>query len=817
VSDEARDTYANILLSRRRGEEGLTLTYSVPPALRGKDLLGAYVLVPLATGLATGYVVGLSHEPPEGEFEVKGIVDVLERSARLSEDLVRLGELTALRTCAALPECLQAMVPAGAQEDVKTAWQAAHPASTGQAGLFGDEELPPEPNPVLDVLRGASEPLTVAEIKGVLGREVRERDLEALAGRGLARKRHVVVPARTSKKTLLALAPVGTPVPEESVPARAHTQRALLEKLVTREEPIPLVDLARNRAVANALVQKGLARIVRISVLRRPTAAELKPAAVDLRHTDAQRAAIGAIAGAIDRRAGESFVLHGVTGSGKTEVYLAAIEHVLRAGGTAITLVPEISLTPQTVGRFRARFGDQVAVLHSALGSGERLDEWTRARDGEARIVIGARSAVFAPVSDLKLIVIDEEQEHSYKQNSAPRYHARDVALDRARLSGAALVLGSATPSLESYQAALDGRHRLLSLPDRVGGGQLPEVQVVDMREETWTRRTTLVSEGLSEALQETIAAGHQAILLLNRRGWSPFLLCKSCGEVIRCDDCDVSLTYHQRDRALRCHHCGFERGTPERCPTCGSQHVHTVGAGTERAEQEVRELVSGARVIRMDRDTTREKGAHGRILSAFERGAADILIGTQMIAKGLDFPRVTLVGVLLADTGLHFPDFRAGEFTFSLLAQVAGRAGRGPAGGSVIVQTFCPDHWAVEHAAEHDYAGFFEREIDVRRRSSYPPFSRMANVLASDEESFVAERASESFGAAAERSRPEGGRLLGPTPAAIHRLRGQYRFHCELFAPHDSLSEWAREALSETPEEHRRLLTVDIDPLSLL
>lgn len=817
MSDPARDAYANVLLSRRRGEEGLTLTYSVPEALRGGDLLGAYVLVPLTGGLATGYVVGLSDEPPESEFRVREIVDVLEGSARLSEDLVRLGELTALRTCAALPECLQVMVPAGAQEDVKTAWEAARPSSSDQASLFGDQELAADPNPILDVLRGASEPLTVAEIKSVLGREVRERDLEALAASGLARKRHVVVPARTARKTLLALTPVGTPVPEGTVPARAHAQRALLEELATREEPIPLVDLARRRAVAMALVDKGLARIVRVGVLRRPTGAELRPAAADLCLTSPQRCAIDAITRAIDRRAGESFVLHGVTGSGKTEVYLAAIEHVLRGGGSAITLVPEISLTPQTVGRFRARFGDQVAVLHSALGSGERLDEWTRARDGEARTVIGARSAVFAPVSDLKLIVIDEEQEQSYKQNSTPRYHARDVALDRARLSGAALVLGSATPSLESYEAALDGRHKLLGLPERVAGGSLPEVLVVDMREESWTRRTTLVSERLTEELRATIAAGQQAILLLNRRGWSPFLLCRSCGEVIRCDDCDVSLTYHQRENALRCHHCGFDRATPERCPTCGSQHLDTVGAGTERAEQEVRELVSGARVIRMDSDTTREKGAHGRILSAFERGAADILIGTQMIAKGLDFPRVTLVGVLLADTGLHFPDFRAAEFTFSLLAQVAGRAGRGPAGGSVIVQTFCPDHWAIEHAARHDYVGFFEREAEMRRRSCYPPFSRMANVLAADEESFVARRAAEEFGAAAEALRPEGGRLLGPTPAAINRLRGQYRFHCELFAEHHRLSDWAREAARATPEEHRRLLTVDIDPLSLL
>lgn len=795
------------------------LTYALPAEEPADGWLGAYVLVPLAGGSATGYVIGLTDQPPEGDFHIREIEEVLDDSARLSPEHIDLGRWIATEYCADLAPCLQAMIPAGAQEEVVVAYEAcvssAAPAG-GQASLFGAEEIEAEPSPLLALLRGSNTPLTLRELESLLGRKPREGEIATLLRSGQVRVRHVLAPARSSRKTLLALEAV-TGADPESLPKRAFAQREILAELLRRREPLPLLDLERRRATARQLVERGLARVTSIAVLRRPPSYAVGVHPSTIEQTPEQRAAVEAIKGAIDRRRGESALLYGITGSGKTEVYLSAIHHALEVGGRAIVLVPEIALTPQTVGRFQARFGDRVAVLHSALGRGERLDEWTRARDGDADIVIGARSAVFAPVDDLRLIVIDEEHEASYKQNSTPRYHARETALARARQTGAAVVLGSATPSLESFCAAQQGRHVLLPLPDRVAGGELPPVEVVDMRTQPYVRRTALVSEPLEEALRETLSRGQQAILLLNRRGWSPFILCRECGEVIRCPQCDVSLTYHQREDLLRCHHCGHERATPRSCPTCRSQHLRPMGTGTERAEQEVRELLPQARVQRMDRDTTREKGAHGRILGRFERGDTDILIGTQMIAKGLDFPRVTLVGVLMADTGLHFPDFRAPEQTFCLLTQVSGRAGRGGLGGRVIVQTFSADHYAIEHAARHDYAGFYDHEIELRRRHSYPPFSRLANVLATHEDAFLAERAAEAFAAAAQRTQPEGGRQSGANPAALARLRGLYRFHVELFAPESSLVEWCHSAWRDTPEEFRRALSVDVDPLSLL
>lgn len=816
--------YAEVLLARRHGEESLCLTYAVPPELAADSagLPGAYVLVPLGNGLATGWVIRLATEPPEGEFAVKPVHEVLAGSARLSEDLMRLGEWLAEWTCTPLAICFQTMIPAGAQEEVTVAYEAAEPgAAQGQASLFEADDMADSHDPVLALFATVDEPLTLGEVRAIVGRELPERTLEAHVRAGRLRARHIVVPARTSRKTLLGLERVGTPeevlLHAKALVRKAKAQAEILEQLARCEEPLLLIDLEKRRVAAQALVTRGLARVVRVPVLRRPAASTVGTGKRRFEATPAQRSAVEALRAAIDRRAGESFVLYGVTGSGKTEVYLDAIEHALAQGGRAIVLVPEIALTPQTVGRFQARFGERVAVLHSQLGMGERHDEWTRARDGEADIVIGARSAVFAPVQDLRLIVLDEEHERSYKQESSPRYHARDVALRRARLSGAALVLGSATPSVESYHAALTGEHGLLRLPDRVGGGTLPSVEIVDLRRQTRARRDALVSEPLSGLLTETLAREEQAILLLNRRGWSPFLLCQECGEVVRCHQCDVSLTYHQRDAMLRCHHCGHEEGLLECCPACKSRHVRAMGTGTERAEREVREFVPDARVIRMDRDTTREKGSHARLLSRFERGEADILIGTQMIAKGLDFPRVTLVGVILADVGLHFPDFRAPEHTFSLLAQVAGRAGRGERPGRVVIQTFSADHWAIQTASRQDYQEFYGIESHSREEGLFPPFTRMANVLASDEDEFVAESVAEAFATVANGLTPEGGRLLGPAPCPIMKLRGKSRFHAELYAPRERLGEWVTRTLEGLAPDHRKLLQVDMDPLSLL
>jgi primosomal protein N' (replication factor Y) len=524
--------------------------------------------------------------------------------------------------------------------------------------------------------------------------------------------------------------------------------------------------------------------------------------------------------------AGDStpFLLHGITGSGKTRVYIELLKAVRARGRGGIVLVPEISLTPQTVKRFRAHFGDEVAVLHSGLSDGERYDAWRQLRSGEKRIAVGARSALFAPVRDLGVIVVDEEHDGSYKQSEAPRYQARDLAVMRARMTGGVCLLGSATPSLESWANASKGKFRLLRLPDRVAGGALPPVELLDLRqvrkEEKKARRErrsqveggggagvgvsgargagggggggsgpagtgpggTILAPALVEAVASRLRKEEQVILLLNRRGYAAFVQCRECGDVRRCQHCAVSLTYHRASGRLICHHCRYEEPAPKRCPECGSEDLDHRGLGTEQVERVVLETFPSARVARMDVDTTSGKWAHQEILGRVERGEVDILLGTQMIAKGLDFPRVTLVGVVNADVGIHLPDFRAGERTFQLLSQVAGRAGRGPLGGKVLIQTSMPDHYVLQAVRAHDYEGFAQRELEERLNPPYPPHLRMVNVVVSSPQDQVAlENAEAGVRWVDEwiRAHPRSGiQRVGPAPAPIERLHGRYRWH---------------------------------------
>jgi len=519
-----------------------------------------------------------------------------------------------------------------------------------------------------------------------------------------------------------------------------------------------------------------------------------------------------------------SFLLYGVTASGKTEVFLRVIEQVLEQGRQAIVLMPEISLTAQAVGIYRARFGDQVGVLHSALSVGERWDEWQRIRAGEARVVIGARSALFAPTPSVGLIVVDEEHETSYKQEQAPRYHSRDLALKRGELARCPVVLASATPSLESFYAAECGRHHLLRLPTRVEERPLPRVQVVDIR--SAGPRTTILSTPLRQGIGSRLEAGEQVILFLNRRGFATFLLCPACGEAVRCPDCRVSLTYHRQQRQVRCHHCGLAEKAPTVCIRCGGRNIRFSGFGTERVESELASVFPRARAVRLDRDTTARKGAHVRIVGQFRTAAADILIGTQMVAKGFDFPGVTLVGVVSADTSLNLPDFRAAERTFQLLTQVSGRSGRGEKEGEVVVQTFRPDHYSVSAAAQQDYEAFYRREIAVRQELDYPPFTRLANLVVSAEQEqqareraeWLAERIRQLIG----RPCPQvigAGRLdvLGPAPAPIPKLRGKHRWHLVVRAPRGELQGVLRKALSGAGDWAGASVAVDVDPTSLM
>src|SRR2546422_3273784 len=563
--------------------------------------------------------------------------------------------------------------------------------------------------------------------------------------------------------------------------------------------PSPLVELAGFVAahylvpldeVIRAIVPPRVRAVVRRSVKRRRQSRILRQAAAvgvpeAIVLEPAQEAVRERIAIALSRQESEVFLLHGVTGSGKTEVYLALLEQVLAAGGQGLVLVPEIALTPQTVGRFAARFPGRLAVLHSALTEAERAAEWWRIRRGEADIVIGPRAAVFAPLPRLRLIVIDEEESSAFKQDRIPRYHAPTVARWLARRTRSVLILGSATPSIVTYAAAMSGRAHLLELPHRAQGRPLPPVTVVDMRKEIATRHFSPLSRELQAAMARSLERGEQSILFLNRRGLATFVLCRDCGQVRECAHCSVALVYHAALGRLQCHYCGSSEPMPRRCPACGSRYIKSFGVGTERIEQEVRTLFPTARVLRLDRDVMKTPDAADIVFDQMRSGEADVLVGTQMVAKGLDLPRVTTVGVVNADTSLHFPDYRSSERTFSLLTQVAGRAGRGTRASGVFIQTYTPDHPAVRHAQHHDYRGFYREELEVRRSYGFPPFGELIVATYGHRDEARAEREARS---AVEQLSATIGLLnlgdievLGPSPAFVYRLKDEFRFEVTL------------------------------------
>jgi primosomal protein N' (replication factor Y) len=604
---------------------------------------------------------------------------------------------------------------------------------------------------------------------------------------------------------------------------RHPKQFRVLRDLLALGKPIELQDFLRRANLSSSPV-RTLERRGFVKVTRAPRGADpldvaraARPRPAQL--SAAQEHAVGEITRRLDLREHASFLLQGVTGSGKTEVYLRAIEAALAHGRSAIALVPEIALTPQTVGWFRSRFGE-VCVLHSRMTDEQRFHAWKRLAAGEVRVVVGARSAVFAPVRDLGVLVVDEEHEPSFKQESTPRYHAREVALERARQARAVCLLGSATPALETWTTARAGGHGHLVLPERVGGGTPPAVHVVDMRlEHERGASGPLFSRLLSAFLEETLAEREQAILFLNRRGFVPILWCPGCESSVRCKQCDLALTYHRRIDRLVCHACCDERAAPAACPTCSRPGLRPLGIGSERVEAMLRKSWPSARVARMDSDTMRRREDYEETLSAFERREIDLLVGTQMIAKGLDFPRVTLVGIVAADLGLHLPDFRASERTFQLIAQVAGRAGRSTRPGRIVVQTSAPEHPAIRHGAAARYEAFAAEELVSRRELGYPPYGRLVRVVLEDEEEPRVQAAATAL-AADLRAQPFAIRLqaLGPAPAPVALLRGRHRRHLLLKTPlEDDLVRLAATWLAErAAAESRVQIKVDVDPMSL-
>ena len=613
-------------------------------------------------------------------------------------------------------------------------------------------------------------------------------------------------------------------------PLLTKKQLYVLETLRKSVEPLSMSELCRaakcSQVPVQALKRLGL---IRVKTIRRETApkpvdaAPANPADL-LSHTlnPEQRQAFDTIIDSVENMTHRTFLLHGVTGSGKTEVYIRAIEQVVKFDKQAIVLVPEISLTPQTVGRFKGRF-PHVAVLHSHLTDAERSREWNKIARGEIQVVVGARSAVFAPLPRLGLIIIDEEHESSFKQGTAPRYHARDVAEKRAEIESIPLVLGSATPSLESWHGAKSGKFTLISMFHRVGKRALPPVKIVDLREAVRSRDTKgAIHRQLHAAIYDSLQRQEQVILLLNRRGFSTQIQCPACGVVVRCPDCDVSLTHHRTEEIALCHYCDYQIPAPAKCPDCGFPGIRYSGFATQKLEQEIKNRFPEASVLRMDTDTMQGHGAHERALARFRSGEIRILLGTQMIAKGLDFPNVTLVGVINADTALHLPDFRASERTFHLITQVAGRTGRAEKEGRVIVQTFNPDHPAIVAASRHDYSQFVDKELPIREVLDYPPFSKMLRIVFRGPDENATKRFAEEFTAKFRREleAQKGGkfRLLGPAPAPKAKLLTFYRFHIHLHI-HDA--ELMRQALSQTitglktPDQIQWI--VDIDPLDML
>ncbi len=608
--------------------------------------------------------------------------------------------------------------------------------------------------------------------------------------------------------------------------SRARKQRRVLEFLQEHQEPLLLSELlektgCKTRSPIRELEKKGLIEITSRQIFRQPygeySFERVEPHTLN-RH---QELALEEIAAALRGDNTHHFLLHGITGSGKTEIYLQAIKLALKKGGGAILLVPEIALTWQTVRRFKERFGSLVAVLHSQLSAGERFDEWQRIKLGRARVAIGARSAIFAPVNNLSLIILDEEHEWSYKEWDNPKYHARQVAVKRASLAGAITIFGSATPSLESYYQAQEGAYSLLQLPERIDARPLPPVRVIDMRKELKGGNRRIISQQLKEEMTHCLKKGEQVLLFLNRRGFSNFLLCRICGYVPRCENCDVSLTYHRSPERLFCHYCDLGHQLLQRCPQCGSRYLRHLGIGTQKVEEEVRTQFPEAAVARMDLDTTTRKGSHTRILESLRCRELDILIGTQMIAKGHDLPHITLVGVIIADTVLHFPDFRSAERTFQLLTQVSGRTGRGSKGGEVIVQTYSPEHYSIETAKNHDFLAFYRQEIELRREQNYPPFSRLINIIISSEREDLCRQVAEKMGQYIDDSQGEGDYdYLGPGPATLSRLRGKYRWQIMLRgASLSSMRKACKGALDhlDSKELSPVNVSVDIDPVSIL
>jgi primosomal protein N' (replication factor Y) len=763
--------------------------YAIPPEL--KIDIGQAVWVPFGSKTLQGIVVKLSDFPSfEATKEINGIVT---SAPLLSSVQVEIALWLSKYYLASLFDSVALMLPPGFERRLVTFLQL--------LPVSADSQLSPEQEQFVHLLAGRDK-VSLKEIERKFGKKKTESIAQQLLRLGLVMKSQQLEEARIKPKVVTHLKlQIDRNRAETEITklrdAKSNKEAAVLKLLHNRPGLVPLPELRRSitlpKAAIESLKSRSLITVVDVSVRRDPLAHLKIAAALPPKLTSAQEVAWQKIHTGISSEYRDKtrpvFLLHGVTGSGKTEIYLRALTEIVAQGKRGICLVPEIALTPQTIERFASRFQGLVAVIHSGLSLGEQFDEWYRIKEGGCDVAIGPRSALFAPQPDLGLIIIDEEHEWTYKQSErSPRYHTRDVAIKLAELSDAVVILGSATPDVETYYRAQQGEYHLVELKGRItpyGPSPLPEVSVVDMREELKNGNRSLFSRSLIKNMTEALAKKEQVILFLNRRGTATFVQCRKCGFVFYCSHCTAALTYHSVTKKLVCHHCNYSIAVPVGCPQCLSRELRFLGIGTQRIEEEVRQLFPDVRTLRWDSDITSRRRAHEELLTKFRAHEADILIGTQMVAKGLDLPQVTLAGVISADTSLNLPDFRAGERTFQLLCQVAGRAGRGFMPGRVIIQTYCPEHYAVQAASRHDYLAFYTRELEYRRKFGYPPFSRLASLTFSHTNGIACFREVERMGRLLKEEKDRRGipdlRLIGPTPAFVPRLRGHYRWQLVL------------------------------------
>jgi primosomal protein N' (replication factor Y) len=804
----------------------MVFTYRV--SAEAMPVVGGRVLVPFRQQRMTGVVVELHDRKPS--ITTKTVLSVLDSAPVLDVQLLRLGRWIANYYLAPLGEVFRTMLPLNAEFKRAVTYRI---TSEGQmalhlAGMSGSsrrsqgtaEEQAAEFR-VLDYF---------AAQQSAPGEEIQARE-ETL--RSATRVSRLILNRMVRKKWLVredvsavrdATRTIKVALIRFTDGKLNENQRTLLDTLAASGGKVPVETLQTldvPRTTLKTLVKRGLVEIAEEAASLTVSRSTARPSSFAFDFNSAQQAALNRLRDAVETRQFSGVLLHGVTGSGKTAVYLAGMRAVLEAGRSAILLVPEIGLTPAVAADLHQIFGEEVAILHSALSDKERAQQWHRIRSGDARMVVGTRSAVFAPVADLALIIVDEEHDSSYKQEETPRYHARDVAVMRAKMTDATVVLGSATPSLESYFNAKRNKYALVELPDRVEQRPLPEVEIIDMRQEFQEiGHEQVISRKLAAEIKERFERKEQVMVLLNRRGYSPVALCRTCGKTLECQNCAVALTHHKREHKMICHYCGFTAPVPKACVHCGSEYVYFLGTGSEKLEELLHGMFPQARIARLDRDTVRGHEDFERTLNALNEGELDLLVGTQMIAKGHDIHGVTLVGVVGADSALGFPDFRAAERTFQLLTQVAGRAGRGQSPGKVILQTYFQDHYAVQYAARHDFAGFYEKELRFRSWMHHPPYSALANVLIRSDKLDEALQWSGTLGKWFEQSRHEGVRVLGPATAPILRLKRDYRYHFVLKSPsREKLNSTLRSMLAYAIQQKipRSQVIVDVDALWLM